>query len=83
MSSEMWLKDDIKNILTGVHLAHNNLARHFGDPEVRAYAEGFMAALSATAASFGIPPGDVGAQDSQPVRVSLVRTIEHHQPYRP
>lgn len=61
----MWLKDDIKNILTGVRLAHGNLARHFGDPEVRAYGEGFLAAIAATAASFGISPAEVVAEENR------------------
>lgn len=59
MGVDMWLKEDVRNILTGVHLAHANLAQHFSDPEVRAYREGFAAALTATAASFGIPPAEV------------------------
>ncbi|QLQ05450.1 MAG: hypothetical protein HZY76_04690 [Anaerolineae bacterium] len=63
MGTDMWLKEDVKNILTGVHVAHASLAQHFSDPQVRAYREGFLAALTATAASFGIAPGDVVTQD--------------------
>lgn len=65
MGADMWLKDDVKNILTGVHLAHTNFAQHFDNPEVRAYRAGFVAALAAAAASFGISPGEVLMQEIQ------------------
>ncbi len=64
MGADMWLKEDVRNILTGVHMAHSSLAQHFNDPQVRAYREGFFAALAATAVSFGISPGEVVKQDA-------------------
>jgi len=56
---DMWFKDDIRNILLGVELANADLATHYGDAELRAYREGFKAALIATAVSFGIYPGEI------------------------
>lgn len=64
MGADMWLKEDVRNILTGVHMAHASLAQYFSDPQVRAYREGFFAALAATAMSFGIAPGEVVKPDA-------------------
>lgn len=73
----MWLTEDVRNILTGVHMANANLAKHFNDPEVRAYREGFVAALAAAAASFGIPPADILDKDDQPTH-SVQRSLMIH-----
>ena len=54
MGLEVWFKDDIRNILLGVELANAHLATRYSDDEVRAYREGFRAALAAAAVSFGI-----------------------------
>ncbi len=59
MGLDLWSKDDIRNILLGVELASAQLAIHCRDAEVRAYREGFRAALAATAVSFGIYPGEI------------------------
>jgi hypothetical protein len=61
MGLDIWFKDDIKNILLGVEFANAHLAARYGDAEVRAYREGFTAALTATAVSFGIWPGEIQA----------------------
>ncbi len=54
MGLDIWFKEDIRNILLGVELANGHLASRYSDDEVRAYREGFKAALAATAVSFGI-----------------------------
>jgi len=59
MGLDIWFKEDIRNILLGVELANAQLAIHCSDAEVRAYREGFKAALVATAASFGIYPSEI------------------------
>jgi len=59
MGLDIWFKDDIKNILLGVELANAHLAAYYSDAEVRAYREGFKAALAAAAVSFGIYPLEV------------------------
>ncbi len=68
MGLDVWFKDDIRNILLGVELANAHLATRYNDDEVRAYREGFRAALAAAAVSFGIYPGeiDVEAGGAQP-----------------
>jgi hypothetical protein len=69
MGLDIWFKDDIKNILLGVELANARLATHYSNAEVRAYRQGFQAALAAAAVSFGIcPPGivEVDSLDAQP-----------------
>ena len=59
MGLDLWAKDDIRNILLGVELANAHLATRYSNAEVRAYREGFQAALAATAVSFGIYPGEI------------------------
>jgi hypothetical protein len=59
MGLDLWSKEDIRNILLGVELANAHLASHYGDAEVRAYREGFKAAIAATAVSFGIYPREI------------------------
>ena len=59
MGLDIWFKDDIRNILLGVELANGHLASRYSDDEVRAYREGFKAALAATATSLGIYPGEI------------------------
>jgi hypothetical protein len=56
---DLWTKEDIRNTLLGLELANGHLASHCSDDEVRAYREGFRAALAATAVSFGIYPGEI------------------------
>jgi hypothetical protein len=56
---DLWTKEDIRNILLGVELANAHLATRYSDAEVRAYREGFKAALAAAAVSFGIYPGEI------------------------
>lgn len=62
MGLDIWFKEDIRNILLGVDLANAHLAAQYSDTEVRAYREGFRAALIATAASFGIYPGEIDVE---------------------
>lgn len=59
MGLDMWFTDDIRNILLGVELASAHLASRCNDPEMRAYREGFNAALAAIGTSFGISPGEI------------------------
>jgi hypothetical protein len=59
MALDIWFKDDIRNILLGVELANGHLASRYSDAEVRAYREGFKAALVATAISLGICPPEI------------------------
>jgi hypothetical protein len=74
MGLDVWFKEDIRNILLGVELANAHLATHYSDAEVRAYREGFRAALAAAAVSFGIYPEeiDVEALGAQP-KLKLIR----------
>lgn len=54
MSQSVWYKQDIENILRGVELACQQTAAQTTDAEIESYYRGFLAALAATATSFGI-----------------------------
>jgi hypothetical protein len=54
MSSQIWFKDEIRDILLGIEVANAHAALYSGDPEMRAYRVGFRAALAAVAVSFGV-----------------------------
>ena len=56
MTLDMWLKDDIRNVLLGIDLACAHMAAERADDEAAAFREGFQAALSAVAVSLGISP---------------------------
>ena len=72
MGLDLWAKEDIRNVLLGVELASAHLATRCSDAEVRAYREGFKAALAATAMSFGIYPGEI---EVETVRVQSGRRL--------
>jgi hypothetical protein len=73
MGLDIWFKDDIRNVLLGVELANAHLAIHYSGTEVRAYHEGFKAALAATAASFGIYSVEIDGEavEAQPRKALL------------
>ena len=54
MTLDMWFKDDIRNILLGVELAAKSQLLAAEGETTRAYREGFDAAVTAIAASFGL-----------------------------
>lgn len=56
MTLDMWLKDDIRNVLLGIDLACAHMAAERSDDEAVVFREGFQAALSAVAVSLGISP---------------------------
>jgi hypothetical protein len=58
MTLDMWLKEDIRNVLLGIDLACAHMAVERGDAEAIAFREGFQAALSSVALSLGISPMD-------------------------
>jgi hypothetical protein len=71
MSSEVWLKTDVVNILHGVAYAHADLASFvYGSdtdqPQLDSYSRGFQAALAALALSFGVLPAEFSPLDAWP-----------------
>ncbi len=54
MAQSLWHRKDIENVLRGVELTCQQLAAQLDDPEIDCYRRGFLAALAATATSFGI-----------------------------
>ncbi|MER2599345.1 MAG: hypothetical protein ABTQ73_07495 [Caldilineales bacterium] len=54
MGQLVWHRHDIENILRGVELAGLQTAGQMNDAELAGYRRGFLAALAATATSFGI-----------------------------
>ena len=64
MAQSVWHRHDIENILRGVELSCQQMAAQFDDPETDSYRRGFLAALAATATSFGI------TVDTRPIQAS-------------
>ena len=54
MAQSVWYVEDIENILRAMELSCQQLAAQVEDPDVVSFRRGFMAALAATATSFGI-----------------------------
>ena len=68
MTLDMWLKDDIRNVLLGIDLACAHMAAERSDYEAAVFREGFQAALSAVAVSLGI-----GLVDRPSPRLTVAR----------
>jgi hypothetical protein len=68
MSSELtfWFRDDVTNLLRGLTAAQLTAEAWTASPDLAAYRAGYLAAIGATALSFGIRPQDVGARFEQP-----------------
>jgi len=54
MGMDVWFKEDIRNILFSINTANADIADYADDPQVMAYRRGYLAALIAMAAAFGI-----------------------------
>lgn len=54
MSTGMWWKDDIRNVLQGIALASPYMGAELAPDEADAFREGFVAALASVALSLGI-----------------------------
>ncbi len=54
MALDMWFKEDIRNILISINVANADIADYTGDPQLMTYRRGYVAALTAMAACFGI-----------------------------
>lgn len=54
MAQSVWHRQDIENVLRGVELTCQQMAAQCDSPETESYRRGFLAALAATATSFGI-----------------------------
>ena len=54
MAQSVWHRQDIENVLRGVELTCQHMAAQCDGPETDSYRRGFLAALAATATSFGI-----------------------------
>ena len=54
MGLDLWLKDDIGNVLQGIALATPHMGAERSEAEAAAFREGFIAALTAAAVALGI-----------------------------
>ena len=54
MALDLWLKEDIRNVLLGIELACAHLATERSDAEAEVFRAGFQAALSAVAVGLGV-----------------------------
>jgi hypothetical protein len=72
MGLNLWMKDDIANVIRGIALATPHMGIERTPTEAAAFQEGYLAALSAVAVSLGI----VGAPERLP-RVRMVNNPTH------
>lgn len=54
MALDIWLKDDIRNVLLGIDLACAHMAAERNDADAAVFRAGFQAALSAVAVGLGV-----------------------------
>ena len=76
MPQTVWHKHEIENVLRGVELACQQLATQYPDEEIDSYRQGFLAALAATATSFGIRVNNARIRPNPSVIVHLPRQLD-------
>lgn len=76
MPQTVWHKHEIENVLRGVELACQQLATQYPDEEIDSYRQGFLAALAATATSFGIRVHNARVRPNPGVIVQLPRQLD-------
>lgn len=52
---QVWFRDEIQNALTAVDTANLDLVSSIDSPEIQMYRKGYVAAIRAVAAAFGVP----------------------------
>ena len=80
MALDMWFKEDIRNILLGIELANAHLACRYPGPEVQVYREGFRAALTAIAVSFGIATREPEVGVTKPIEQMMPLPMAMNRP---
>lgn len=68
MALQMWLLDDIRNVLLGLELTSAASAAQLPDEEARAYRLGFRTALAATALSLGVTLPELAGEQLAPAQ---------------
>ena len=76
MPQTVWHKHEIENVLRGVELACQQLATQYPDEEIDSYRQGFLAALAATATSFGIGVNNARIRPNPSMIVHLRRQLD-------
>jgi hypothetical protein len=76
MPQTVWHKHEIESVLRGVELACQQLATQYPDGEIEGYRQGFLAALAATATSFGIRVNNAHVRPNPSVTVHLPQRLD-------
>lgn len=76
MAQSVWHKKDIEDVLRGVELTCQQMAAHYSSEENDSYRQGFLAALAATATSFGIRVHNARVCPNPGVIVQLPRQLD-------
>lgn len=76
MPQTVWHKHEIENVLRGVELVCQQLVTQYPDEEIDSYSQGFLAALAATATSFGIRVSNPRVRPNSSVIVQLPRQLD-------
>jgi hypothetical protein len=69
MSQQIWLKEDLRNILLSLNAASAAAARLSDESAVAAYRQGYQEAIETFAVALGIPPSNVGLRIIQPTEM--------------
>ena len=79
MPLDIWYREDIKNILVSLQLAHACRVVDTDDAAMHAFGDGFRAAILATAVSLGISTEDVALIDQEQVSSPRLALISRSQ----
>jgi hypothetical protein len=78
MPQTVWHKKDIENVLRGMEIACQHATARNGCDESDEFRQGFLAALAATATSFGIQVNDTRLRSTPDSEAVLVAQLHDH-----
>ena len=76
MTLDMWLKEDIRNVLLGIDLACAHMAAERSDADAAVFRAGFQAALSAVAVGLGVCSVEQSKTRHSVTRSSFLQLVE-------
>jgi hypothetical protein len=76
MPQTVWHKKDIENVLRAMEMACQHVSTRYGCDDSDGFRQGFLAALAATATSFGIQVNDTHVRSMSDSQVALTGQLQ-------
>jgi hypothetical protein len=76
MPQTVWHKKDIENVLRAMEMACQHVSTRYGCDDSDGFRQGFLAALAATATSFGIQVNDTHVRSISDSQAALLAQLQ-------